>query len=102
MEAWLQTITAAAPHAPVIVVATHCAGSTPGLAAADLRTRYPQVQHLSEVDCAAGSGIDDLRDLIAHQAARLPLVGQRWAPPWAAAAPPARREQETRRGSSAG
>ncbi|MFI6485715.1 leucine-rich repeat domain-containing protein [Nonomuraea sp. NPDC050663] len=85
LEPWLETITNAAPHSPIIVVATRCATATPNLDAADLRARYPQIRQIAEVDCEDGRGIDHLRDLIAAEAAQLPLMAQRWPLTWAAA-----------------
>ncbi|WP_283137210.1 COR domain-containing protein [Rhizohabitans arisaemae] len=86
VEAWLQAITTAAPNSPILVVATHCSSSVADLDENDLFTRYPQIRRILQVDCADGTGIDELRAEIARQAADLPLMGRPWPDTWTAAA----------------
>ncbi|MBV1855064.1 leucine-rich repeat domain-containing protein [Catellatospora tritici] len=79
---WLDIITARAPHAPVLIVATHTADRPADIDLTGLRGQYAAIiGHLS-VDCAARTGIDDLRTAITAAAARLPLMGAAWPQRW--------------------
>ena len=82
---WLDLISAREPGAPIIVVATQTADRAPDLPQAELAAAYPAVRAWVSVDNEARIGIDELRDLIAEQAAELPLMGAAWPATWLAA-----------------
>ncbi|MDI5966837.1 COR domain-containing protein [Streptantibioticus silvisoli] len=84
--AWLDSITARAPHAPVLVVATHADDASAATLPEDLRTTYPGVVGIHEVDSRTGRGIDALREAIRTHAAALPLMGAEWPRAWARSA----------------
>ena len=84
--AWLDAITARAPHSPVIVVATHCDDPSPAVLPEDLRERYPQIVGTHYVDSKSHVGIPELMVKIQAEAMKLPLMGVRWPPAWIAAA----------------
>ena len=86
VTAWLDAISARAPGAPVIVVATHGDESSPATLPRDLPGRYPGIAAVGTVDSRTGLGISELRDAIARHAAALPLMGVRWPAAWDAAA----------------
>ena len=86
VTAWLDAITARAPGAPVLVVATHGDEDSPATLPHDLRDRYPGIAAVCTVDSRTGLGIGELRDAIARHAAALPLMGARWPAAWDAAA----------------
>ena len=83
---WLDTVTARAPGAPIILVATHGSQRPADLPLDELRTRFPAIVGTITVDSATGLGIERLRDLIAHHAAHLPLMGAPWPQTWATGA----------------
>lgn len=83
IEAWLETITHAAPHSPIIIVATHCNESVDDLDVIDLRRRFRSIAATLRVDCKDATGIEQLRAEIARHAATLPLMGERWPAAWA-------------------
>ncbi|GAB2823718.1 hypothetical protein GCM10027176_30240 [Actinoallomurus bryophytorum] len=86
IEEWLQAISTVAPSSPVFVVATHAAESVVDLDEVDLQRRYPRIVGFARVDCSDGTGIGELRERLAAQAALLPLMGQRWPDAWTRAA----------------
>jgi hypothetical protein len=93
VEAWLQTIGSTAPTSPILVVATHCTDSLVSAPSeAVLRQRYPRVAAMVRLDCEDQTGIAELRDLIAREAAGLPLMGERWPGAWVAGADGLERE----------
>jgi internalin A len=51
-----------------------------------LCARFPTIVASVTVDSATGVGIEQLRELISHHAARLPLMGAPWPEDWAAGA----------------
>lgn len=83
---WLETVTARAPGAPILLVATHGDQRPADLPLDELRARFQGIVGAVTVDSATGRGIDRLRELIAYYAARLPLMGAPWPQSWAAAA----------------
>lgn len=83
---WLDTITARAPGSPIIVVATHGDEHSPATLPSDLPARYRQIAAVHTVDSGTGSGIGQLLEEVAHQAAGLPLMGIWWPATWVAAA----------------
>ncbi|WP_203757614.1 COR domain-containing protein, partial [Catellatospora bangladeshensis] len=79
---WLDIITARAPQAPILIVATHTATRPADIDLTELHEQYPAIiGHLS-VDCAARTGIDALRTAITTAAADLPLMGAAWPRRW--------------------
>ena len=86
VTAWLDAITARAPGATVLVVATHGDENSPATLPDDLPGRYPGIAAVGTVDSRTGLGIGELRDAIARHAAALPLMGVRWPAAWDAAA----------------
>jgi hypothetical protein len=86
VTAWLDAITARAPGATILLVATHGDESSPATLPHDLPSRYPGIAAIGTVDSRTGLGISELRDAIARQAAALPLMGVRWPAAWDAAA----------------
>ncbi len=86
VTAWLDAITARAPGAPVLLVATHGDENSPATLPHDLPDRYPGIAAVCTVDSRTGLGITELRDAIARHAATLPLMGARWPATWDAAA----------------
>ena len=82
VTAWLDAITARAPDAPIVVVATHSDENSPATLPNDLPARYPGITTVRTVDSSSGLGIEELRDAIAHHAATLPLMGARWPAAW--------------------
>ncbi|MGW4895104.1 COR domain-containing protein [Kitasatospora sp. NPDC004240] len=84
---WLDMIKARAPQAPVVLVATHLGPRPPDLPLTELRDSYPGLIVASAaVDSATGEGVDEVRELVRAEAARLPLMGARWPRHWLAAA----------------
>jgi internalin A len=86
LQYWLNTVTARAPDAPILLVATHGAQRPADLPLADLRRRFPAIVGAFTVDSATGDQIDELRETIAAHAANLPLMGAPWPAHWAAGA----------------
>ena len=79
---WLDVIEARAPKAAVLLVATHCAGSAADMPPASLLVGYRQITGCFTVDCAARTGIDELRDGLAEQASRLRIMRAAWPATW--------------------
>ncbi len=82
ITAWLDTITARAPDAPILIVATHGDEHSPATLPHNLTERYRAIVAIHTVDSRTGSGIDVLRAAIIHHAAALPLMGARWPTDW--------------------
>ncbi|MEV7416682.1 COR domain-containing protein [Streptomyces sp. NPDC089919] len=84
---WLDLIKARAPQAPVILVATHLDPRPADLPLSDIQADYPGVIVASmSADSATGQGVAAVRERIAVEAARLPLMGVRWPRTWLEAA----------------
>jgi GTPase SAR1 family protein len=83
---WLNTVTARAPDAPILLVATHGDQRPADLPLEELRRKYPAIVGAFTVDSASGHGIDALRAAVARHAAGLPLMGASWPKTWAAGA----------------
>ena len=88
VEGWLRRIRLrVGPAARVMIVATHCApGQHPDLDYPHLEREFPDMLagHF-EVDNQTGHGIEELKDAIATEAARLPQMGQKISARWVAA-----------------
>jgi GTPase SAR1 family protein len=83
---WLDMITARAPESPIVLVATHLGVRPVDLPLTELRAKYPNIVAMVNVDNASREGLDEVRELLARQAARLPLMGSEWPTTWLAAA----------------
>ena len=83
---WLDAVTARAPGAPILLVATHGAQRPADLPLNDLRERFPAIIGACTVDSETGAGIEELRAAITKLAATLPLMGSPWPATWAAGA----------------
>ena len=86
VTAWLDVITARAPDASILLVATHGDESSPATLPHDLPDRYPGIAAVCTIDSRTGLGISELRAAIARHAATLPLMGARWPTAWDTAA----------------
>ncbi|MFF7595442.1 leucine-rich repeat domain-containing protein [Streptomyces mirabilis] len=84
---WLDMIKARAPHAPVVLVATHLGPRPPDLPLTELKEAYPGliVESLA-ADSQSRAGIEEVRECIRQQAACLPLMGATWPRRWLRAA----------------
>lgn len=85
---WLNIIQAKAPESPILLVATHIDEYHAVLPFVDLKQKYPQIignQHY-QVSNQTGAGIEVVRQAIAQEAAKLPLMGEKWPLPWQTAA----------------
>ncbi|AVH54542.1 COR domain-containing protein [Streptomyces dengpaensis] len=92
---WLDLIKARAPQAPVILVATHLDPRPADLPLSSIQAAYPGMIVASmSADSASGLGIDAVRERIAIEAARLPLMGVRWPRDWLKAADAVRARSE--------
>ena len=67
VTAWLDAITARAPSAPILLVATHGDEGSPATLPHDLPDRYPAIAAVYTVDSRTRLGIDELHDAIARQ-----------------------------------
>ncbi|MBW4499087.1 MAG: leucine-rich repeat domain-containing protein [Scytonema hyalinum WJT4-NPBG1] len=83
---WLDTIQALAPESPILLTATHIDERCADLPFTDLQIKYPQIKGKCEISSKDGQGIDTLRQLIAKNAAQLPLMGEKWPTKWLNAA----------------
>lgn len=75
LQYWLEAITARAPDAPILLVATHTANRPADMDYDGLRVRFPRIAGHVSVDNATGQGIETLRGVIAARATELPLMG---------------------------
>lgn len=93
---WLDIITARAPESPILLVATNAPadGRPVDLPIDDLRAEYPQIRRNISIDNETRDGIQELRDIIAHEASRLPLMGSEWPSTWLLAVDRMRRRAE--------
>ncbi|GLZ33586.1 hypothetical protein Lesp02_57740 [Lentzea sp. NBRC 105346] len=88
---WLETISALAPDAPILLVATHTDQREADVPLAELRSRFPQLAGQVEISNATGEGVAELRARVARLAATLPLMGEEWPTHWLRAAEHLRR-----------
>ena len=86
LQYWLEAITARAPDAPILLVATHTANRPADMDYDGLRARYPKIAEYVNVDNATGQGIETLRGVVAARATDLPLMGVPLPATWAESA----------------
>jgi internalin A len=86
VTAWMDAITARAPDAPILLVATHGDENSPAKLPHDLPDRYPSIAAVCTIDSRTGLGIGELHDAIVRHASALPLMGARWPAAWDTAA----------------
>ena len=82
LEYWLDTIKTLAPNAPVLLVATHIDERNPDLNYQLYKDAYPQLVGHIGISNLNGMGIAELKQELARQALRLPLMGQPWPRTW--------------------
>ncbi|WP_432977721.1 COR domain-containing protein [Dactylosporangium sp. CA-233914] len=87
VEGWLRRIRLrVGADAATVIVATHVAERNPELNYPSLRREFPQMLlDQRGVDSETGDGIEDLKSIIAREAARLPQMGQVVSERWIAA-----------------
>jgi internalin A len=87
VEGWLRRIRLrVGPEAQVLVVATHLKERNPELDYPSLQRTFPDMlRGQYAVDSSNNDGVEELRQAIAREAARLPLVGQAVSSRWIAA-----------------
>lgn len=83
---WLDVVKARAPQSPVLIVATHTENWPANLPYEDIRNKYLQVCGHFLVSNEKGIGIDEIKEAIRHEAAKLPLMGKCWPGAWLAVA----------------
>ncbi|MEO1671389.1 MAG: GTP-binding protein, partial [Cyanobacteria bacterium J06631_2] len=79
---WLDMITANAPNAPIILVATHLDQRRELIPLDYLKEKYPKITAFFEVSNLNRQGIDILYSHIRELAANLPLMGKPWLEKW--------------------
>nr|WP_052478236.1 COR domain-containing protein [Kibdelosporangium sp. MJ126-NF4]CEL16956.1 hypothetical protein [Kibdelosporangium sp. MJ126-NF4]CTQ91815.1 hypothetical protein [Kibdelosporangium sp. MJ126-NF4] len=83
---WLDIISARAPESPILLVVTHAEDRPVDFPLEDLKREYPRIIASAAVDSRTRQGIDRLHELIAVEAASLPLMGAEWPKTWYRAA----------------
>ena len=83
LDYWLDTIKARTKDSPIFLVATWVDERDADLNLADLKERYPQIKGHFTVSNKNDTGIEQLREAIRQEAARLPLMGELWPEDWA-------------------
>jgi Leucine-rich repeat (LRR) protein/GTPase SAR1 family protein len=84
---WLDMIKARAPQAPVVLVATHLGPRPPDLPLTELKETYPGLIVASlAADSRTHQGVEEVRECLRREAARLPLMGATWPRRWLQAA----------------
>jgi internalin A len=85
LDHWLEKIKALAPDAPVLLVATHIDERPADFNYERFKEAYPQLVGHVGVSNKDGTGIEELKEIIAREAVRLPLMEQQWPETWVAA-----------------
>ncbi|ONI70613.1 hypothetical protein ALI144C_49225 [Actinosynnema sp. ALI-1.44] len=83
---WLDIISARAPESPIMLVVTHAEDRPVDFPIEDLKREYPRIIISTAVDNRTRQGIDRLHEIIAMEAANLPLMGAEWPTTWFRAA----------------
>lgn len=79
---WLDMITANAPNAPIILVATHLDQRRELIPLDYLKEKYPKITAFFEISNVNRQGVDKLYSHIRTLAADLPLMGKSWPQKW--------------------
>lgn len=82
LDHWLRNIQVLAPDVPVLLIATHIDERPVDFNFARFKAAYPQLVGSIGVSNKTGVGIDELRQLIATEAAKLDLMEQQWPQTW--------------------
>ncbi|MBC8264797.1 MAG: leucine-rich repeat domain-containing protein [Anaerolineales bacterium] len=85
LDHWLEKIKALAPRAPVLLVATHVDERPADFNYERYKESYPQLAGHVEVSNKERTGIEELKEAIAREAVKLPLMEQHWPQTWVAA-----------------
>jgi Leucine-rich repeat (LRR) protein len=85
LDHWLENIKARAPDAPVLLVATHTDERPADFNYQRFKEAYPQLVDPIGVSNKDGTGIEELKEMIACEAVKLPLMEQQWPKTWVAA-----------------
>ncbi|NJM97966.1 MAG: hypothetical protein HC800_13150 [Phormidesmis sp. RL_2_1] len=87
-------ITANAPNAPIILVATHLDQRRELIPLDYLQEKYPQISAFFEVSSLDRQGIGALYSKIRELAANLPLMGKPWPEKWGEATSELRKRKQ--------
>ncbi len=79
---WLHKIRSLAPHAPIVLVATHIDEHPADLDSVRFRALSPHVVGHIGVSGPEGIGIEELKAVIVRNALTLPFMGQKWPQTW--------------------
>lgn len=90
---WLDMISARAPEARILLVATSAEERQADLPISELRSRYPKIVGSITVSNPKRTGIDKLQQMIGSEAKSLPLMGERWPAAWLGVAEKLRRSE---------
>jgi internalin A len=85
LDHWLEKIKALAPDAPVLLVATHMDERPADFNYERFKEAYPQLVGHIGVSNKDGTGMEELKEILAREAVRLPLMEQQWPKTWVAA-----------------
>ncbi|NVM57338.1 MAG: leucine-rich repeat domain-containing protein, partial [Desulfobacterales bacterium] len=85
LDHWIEKIKALAPDAPVLLVATHIDERPADFNYQRFKDAYPQLVGHIGVSNKDGTGIEELKGIIAREAVKLPLMEQQWPKTWVAA-----------------
>jgi len=85
LDYWLEKIKALAPDAPVLLLATHTDERPADFNYERFKEAYPQLVGHNGVSNKDGTGIEKLKEIIAREAVKLPLMEQQWPKTWVAA-----------------
>ncbi|MDM8552482.1 COR domain-containing protein [Desulfobacterales bacterium HSG2] len=84
IDYWLNTVETFAADSPILIIMNKSDERTKDLNLKDLRQRFPQIVASGKVSAKKGTGIRSLRQFIAKQARKLPLMGTLWPSSWLA------------------
>jgi len=82
LDHWLRNIQILAPEAPILLVATHIDERPADFNYNRFETAYPQLVGHIGVSNKTGVGIEELKEIIAREAVKLPLMEQQWPATW--------------------